>query len=95
MAKAKRQTHEERDALFVQMPGEWPWWPMLPMKRVNGSSLGEYGFLLEKKTPPFVVYLGNMYDLPRDAKSWDEALAGWSTEVHPTVESLLHRWRVD
>lgn len=65
----------EKDRAFVQMPGEWPRWPVLPLKQRDPSKFQEADFcgLLFADLKP-KVYLVNMFALYEATKEDREAL---------------------
>lgn len=85
---------------MVQSPMEWPRWPLLPLKhrKRNGHDPGYLGFLFARETPPFVVYVGMMYEVAMKQpkpKTWGDALEGIPTEKYDDIDRLLADWKVD
>ena len=86
----------ERDLAFLQTPDEWPCWPMLPMKRRNVSHLDTPFYCgLYVHGLGLNVYNLNMFNLPKDAKTWQEAVVGVEHMNYNTAEALIADWRVD
>jgi hypothetical protein len=85
------------DLEMVTTPMEWPKWPMLPLKhRTRGfHDDGFYGFLLAVETPPFTVYLGNIFAVACSGKKFSETCAELRTECYASATVLVANWKVD
>jgi hypothetical protein len=82
----------QRDLEMIRHPGQWPAWPKLPLshpvqREPSCPFLGQLGFLLDQSGPPYIVFLGCMFEV-------DPATA--PTIRFETIEALLEAgWRVD
>lgn len=75
---------------FMQMPDEWPRWPLLPLKRGPFSYEQEFGFMVEGEG--LVVFRGALYQL------FDKKLSieDFSREEFASFEAIYDAgWRVD
>lgn len=72
---------------FMEQPGLWPRWPLLPLKRGGGSET-QCGFLIAQEGILYNVYIASIFSLssgwkPANAEhvpyaSFDELIAdGW------------------
>lgn len=76
------------DAEFIQHPGLWPMWPLLPLKRTRNTSSGlpETGVIIEEETK-FRVYHCSMFTTITPSTPHTD---------YPTVNALLaDGWVVD
>lgn len=87
---------ERTDKQFVLDPGEWPRWPLLPMKR-NASALDHpddfCGFIAAEPSPPFKVYIGSIFGLKSGRLS--EVVKGLKVFEYANADDLLAAWRID
>ena len=78
---------------------EWGMWPVLPLRRrssldrsITDLQMTDLGFLFHNQGP--VVYLGNIYMIPRGA-SGAPVLKRLRREEFSSMDSLLREWKVD
>jgi hypothetical protein len=99
----------ERDRKFILEAGEWPKWPVLPLKRRDGDAAASdrCAFLLngfDRERP--VVYLALIYHCDRvatkimdetKAKSvtWEEIVERLPSRQFDSLEALLGYYTVD
>jgi hypothetical protein len=88
-----------RDLKFIQVPLQWPHWPILPLKLRDGHILDkEFAALLFAADIP-LIYFANLFDLPtREAaggKSWGDILGAFTTREYASFEALLADYTVD
>lgn len=105
-AESERERRAQ-EARFIMDPGQWPRWPLLPVKKSDKASGGfpVCALMLTEglgdMTPPLKVYEGlNLFDERKQdpaVKTWGDYLK-LATAVHEfaDVEALLDAgWRVD
>jgi hypothetical protein len=83
-------TERDHEARFFADPGEWPNWPVLPVKRWLNHDL-ECAFLTESNpSEPITLYIGTIFEV-REA-IMDVA----RRRFYPTFDDLYDDgWRVD
>lgn len=55
---------QQKSLAFMNDPGEWPRWPILPVKRHDANGFTETGLMFAVEEVRFTVYRGNMFTLP-------------------------------
>src|SRR4029077_6169146 len=98
MARSQRLTVDKftRDLTMVQSPGEWPAWPVLPVKKQTGNFTDDnyLGFLIAESKPK--VYIGCMYELiGYKGQPWKDVIAKFPSVEYPDYEGLCDTWTVD
>jgi hypothetical protein len=85
------------DLEMMTTPMDWPKWPLLPLKhRTRGfHDEGFCGFLVAVETPPFTVYLGNIFAVALSGKQFGTACAELKTEYYASAAMLVADWKVD
>lgn len=85
MGELQAKYGRDADVRFMSRPGEWPYWPKLPIKRRSrkeGEQI-EIGTMLAKEGSLTTVFLCNIFDSPILAEKIEytdyEAIAddGW------------------
>lgn len=94
-ALRRERDRKEADEQFIADPFKWPYWPCLPLRKINSHD-HTIGLMLAEK-PPYKVYVGiNLFGLnERPGLTWEEKLAGAATKSYGTVAELLAEWRID
>lgn len=68
----------------------WPYWPLLPLKRKSKDSMPEVGFIVDQQK--VVVYLANLFDfLEQKTKLRDLK----KIEYHSLEALVIDGWEVD
>jgi len=82
----------QRDVDMINSPGEWPKWPLLPLKHRRRKLFADdtsLGFMLADD--PTTVYVGLMFFL----QDKGENLGDFPTEKYASVDALVNDWQVD
>ena len=89
-----------KDRNFMDEPGEWPRWPLLPLKLRHGSGDEQdyLGFMFADRRP--IVYLGTIFleelwKVEPKPKTWADAFKNLRRTEYDDLESLLDVWTVD
>lgn len=94
--KAKQLTREQRDLKMMQTPDEWPYWPLLPVKKYNQAQHTYDCALLFADGKPTVIHapLYRFDEVP--GHTYAEKFADLKKEEFPNFEALVAAgWRVD
>jgi hypothetical protein len=87
----------QRDLDFMQSPGKWPKWPLLPLAhRTLPMADDTFTALLFSNATP-TIYFGNLMMLPpfEEGMTWGMYLGQMPSREYPSFEALVADYRVD
>lgn len=101
IAAARKDMTErlQRDIAFMQEPGKWPRWPLLPLRlRSGGDMMDEKFCAFQFADGRPVIYFGVIYMIPSGGDhpvTWGQKLSSFKSKEYASFEDLAAEYMVD